>query len=161
MSAVRTLHNFILSVWLVVFSSTDVVVISAFPITSTTISSTPQERAPSSAAAAVCSHNKRGHYRFFSKHQRRISTYANTQSDKIDNNSQRTNPTTKATLAVSLAIAFAVATTVATAPLPSYAYTPSDYASETVQTAVQDLKSASGKMDETFKAYESIAGISK
>eukprot|EP00339_Tiarina_fusa_P010371 CAMPEP_0117061000 /NCGR_PEP_ID=MMETSP0472-20121206/42437_1 /TAXON_ID=693140 ORGANISM="Tiarina fusus, Strain LIS" /NCGR_SAMPLE_ID=MMETSP0472 /ASSEMBLY_ACC=CAM_ASM_000603 /LENGTH=246 /DNA_ID=CAMNT_0004779445 /DNA_START=101 /DNA_END=841 /DNA_ORIENTATION=+ len=55
-------------------------------------------------------------------------------------------------LATSLAIA-------ASTPLPAQAYIPSDYASETVQTAIKTLKDASGNVDETFKAYEMIAGI--
>ena len=57
------------------------------------------------------------------------------------------------TLAASLAIA------VASTTLPANAYLPSDYASDTVQTAIKDLKAASGKADETFKVYEGIAAI--
>jgi hypothetical protein len=45
------------------------------------------------------------------------------------------------------------------APAPVQAYVPSDYASDTVQEAVQALKAASGDSDATFKAYENIAGI--
>jgi hypothetical protein len=44
-------------------------------------------------------------------------------------------------------------------PLPAQAYVSSDYASETVTAALQTLKQASGNIDETFKAYESIASI--
>lgn len=44
-------------------------------------------------------------------------------------------------------------------PLPAQAYVSSDYASETVTAALQTLKQASGNIDETFKAYESIAAI--
>jgi len=57
------------------------------------------------------------------------------------------------TLAASLAVA------VASTTLPANAYLPSDYASDTVQTAIKDLKAASGKADETFKVYEGIAAI--
>eukprot|EP00529_Nitzschia_sp_RCC80_P042554 CAMPEP_0113503210 /NCGR_PEP_ID=MMETSP0014_2-20120614/34021_1 /TAXON_ID=2857 /ORGANISM="Nitzschia sp." /LENGTH=271 /DNA_ID=CAMNT_0000398159 /DNA_START=38 /DNA_END=850 /DNA_ORIENTATION=- /assembly_acc=CAM_ASM_000159 len=39
------------------------------------------------------------------------------------------------------------------------AYYASDYASETVQTTVKDLKAAAGNVDETFKVYENVAGI--
>jgi hypothetical protein len=44
-------------------------------------------------------------------------------------------------------------------PLPAQAYVTSDYASETVTTALETLKQASGNIDETFKAYESINAI--
>jgi hypothetical protein len=57
------------------------------------------------------------------------------------------------TLAASLAVV------VASTTLPANAYLPSDYASDTVQTAIKDLKTASGKADETFKVYEGIAAI--
>ncbi|VEU39238.1 unnamed protein product [Pseudo-nitzschia multistriata] len=60
--------------------------------------------------------------------------------------------------AVSLGLALAVGAS-ALAGEPANAYIPSDYASETVQTSIQDLKKASGNVDETFKVYESIAGI--
>jgi len=52
-----------------------------------------------------------------------------------------------------------LAVAIAGASLPANAYIPSDYASETVQNAIQDLKAASGNVDETFKVYENIAGI--
>ena len=39
------------------------------------------------------------------------------------------------------------------------AYYASDYASETVQTTVKNLKAAAGNVDETFKVYENVAGI--
>ena len=45
------------------------------------------------------------------------------------------------------------------APAPANAYYASDYASETVQTTVKDLKAAAGNVDETFKVYENVAGI--
>ena len=44
-------------------------------------------------------------------------------------------------------------------PLPSPAYDPSDYASQTVQEALKSLKDASGDSQLTFKAYENIADI--
>jgi hypothetical protein len=47
----------------------------------------------------------------------------------------------------------------ATVIQPSYGYVPSDYASDTVQAAVQELMTASGNIEQTFKAYENIAGI--
>jgi hypothetical protein len=71
---------------------------------------------------------------------------------------QQTTQKTTTTLAVSLAIAMATASTVLPV-LPANAYIDSDYASETVQTAIKDLKSASGNAGETFKVYESIAAI--
>ena len=77
---------------------------------------------------------------------------------KSTTTSKSTNNAVKqTTLAVSLAIALAAGT--ATTALPANAYIPSDYASDTVQTAIQDLKSSSGKNEETFKVYESIAAI--
>lgn len=71
--------------------------------------------------------------------------------------STKNNAAKQTALAVSLAIALAAGT--ATTALPANAYIPSDYASDTVQTAIQDLKSSSGKNEETFKVYESIAAI--
>ena len=66
--------------------------------------------------------------------------------------------TTATTLAVSLAIAMATAST--TLPVqPASAYVPTDYASDTVQQSIKDLKAASGNSAETFKVYESIAAI--
>jgi hypothetical protein len=74
---------------------------------------------------------------------------------------QSSSTTTKfASLSLAIALTVATATTAITAtPQAAYAYIPSDYASETVQTVIQDLKKASGNGDETFKVYESIAGI--
>jgi len=62
-------------------------------------------------------------------------------------------------LAIALAVATVTTTTVSATTKAAYAYIPSDYASETVQKTIQDLKSASGKNDETFNVYESIATI--
>ena len=64
----------------------------------------------------------------------------------------------KQTTAIAAGVAIAIATA-STTLQPANAYIPSDYASETVQSALKDLKSASGKADETFKIYESIAAI--
>lgn len=44
-------------------------------------------------------------------------------------------------------------------PSPAQAYVPSDYASDTVQEAVQSLKDSSGNAESTFKVYENIADI--
>lgn len=63
-------------------------------------------------------------------------------------------------LAAGLAIVMATAaTTTTTLVPPANAYVPSDYASETVQQSIKDLKSAAGNAGETFKIYESIASI--
>ena len=70
---------------------------------------------------------------------------------------QHYNAAKQTTLAVSLALAMAASTL--TPVQPANAYIPSDYATETVQTAIQDLKAARGNSDDTFKIYESIAGI--
>lgn len=55
-------------------------------------------------------------------------------------------------LAASVAIA-------ATNPLPVQAYSPNDYASDTVQDVVATLKQNRGNMEGTFQAYESVAEI--
>mmetsp|Transcript_3746 Transcript_3746/g.8960 ORF Transcript_3746/g.8960 Transcript_3746/m.8960 type:complete len:272 (-) Transcript_3746:1629-2444(-) len=68
---------------------------------------------------------------------------------------EKQSTTGATTLAVSMAIAMATATTT----LPAQAYIPSDYASETVQAAIKDLKSASGNAKQTFDVYEGIAAI--
>lgn len=60
-------------------------------------------------------------------------------------------------LAASLAAV--IASGVAFNPMPAHAYVPSDYASDTVQNVIGELKQASGNVDATFKAYENIAGI--
>jgi hypothetical protein len=66
--------------------------------------------------------------------------------------SKQQNMIASSVLAASLALG-------AINPLPAQAYVSSDYASETVTAALQTLKQASGNIDETFKAYESIAAI--
>jgi hypothetical protein len=60
-------------------------------------------------------------------------------------------------LATSLAVAVAFQPLVGVPA--ANAYFASDYASETVTESVQALKDASGNSEETFKAYETIAGI--
>jgi hypothetical protein len=77
---------------------------------------------------------------------------------------QRLSSPTAESIFLSASLAFTVnlaATTAALVvhPSPSAAYVPSDYASNTVQAAVQELKLASGNIEATFKAYENIAGI--
>lgn len=88
-----------------------------------------------------------------------VSSSSSSSSSEPENNGHDHGPGKAATtLAASLAFALATASTTLPVP-PANAYIPSDYASDTVQTAIQDLKSASGNSDETFKVYEGIAGI--
>lgn len=61
--------------------------------------------------------------------------------------------------AIALAVTTASSTSMTTEAGTAFAYIPSDYASETVTTVIQDLKSASGKNEATFNVYENIAGI--
>ena len=80
----------------------------------------------------------------------------------ITKESKQSSLTTKfASLSLAIALTVATSTTaiITTTPQAAYAYIPSDYASETVTTVIQDLKKASGNGDETFKVYENIAGI--
>jgi hypothetical protein len=77
----------------------------------------------------------------------------NGNSEK-DNSPHSKNPL----LATYLALTLSGAVTFGATPA-SHAYVPSDYASDTVQAAVQELTTASGNVDATFKAYENIAGI--
>lgn len=65
----------------------------------------------------------------------------------------------RSTPSVGLAVGLALALSTATTTLPANAYIPSDYASETVQTAIKDLKAASGNAKSTFDVYEGIAAI--
>ena len=65
----------------------------------------------------------------------------------------------RSTPAAGLAVGLALALSTATTTLPANAYIPSDYASETVQTAIKDLKAASGNAKSTFDVYEGIAAI--
>lgn len=74
------------------------------------------------------------------------------EAHKKTTNKSPKNALVSAALATSVLVA-------ASNPLPSKAYIPSDYASDTVQEAVQALKDASGNADSTFKVYEDIAGI--
>jgi len=58
-----------------------------------------------------------------------------------------------------LITAAALAGVLATSPMPSQAYDANDYASETVQAAVQSLKDASGNIEQTFKEFKNVADI--
>jgi hypothetical protein len=62
-------------------------------------------------------------------------------------------------LVASTLLATTLALAVALNPLPVQAYESSDYASDTVQEAVQKLKQASGNTEESMNAYEDIAAI--
>jgi hypothetical protein len=52
-----------------------------------------------------------------------------------------------------------LAITFATAISPAVAYSPSDYASDAVLSAIQSVKESSGDIKQTFKSYEAIASI--
>ena len=62
------------------------------------------------------------------------------------------------TLALCTSLLFATSITASPAQ-PASAYVPTDYASETVQTALKTLRDAAGNVDATVKAYENIAEI--
>ena len=90
------------------------------------------------------------------------ATTTTTTTTTIMEESKQSSFTTKfASLSLAIALTVATSTTsiITTTPQAAYAYIPSDYASETVTTVIQDLKKASGNGDETFKVYENIAGI--
>ena len=88
------------------------------------------------------------------------SSSSSSSSEPENSDSGHENGPGKAATTLAASLAFALATASTTLPVPpANAYIPSDYASDTVQTAIQDLKSASGNSDETFKVYEGIAGI--
>ena len=74
-----------------------------------------------------------------------------------ENETTNTNQTTHNNPLLAAGLALAIATAVPTTA--AQAYVPSDYASDTVQTVVSDLKQASGNEQATFKVYETIAGI--
>jgi hypothetical protein len=89
-----------------------------------------------------------------------LSEKKTTTATTDDVTSKQSSSTMFASLSLAIALTVATATTaITTTPQAAYAYIPSDYASDTVQTVIQDLKKASGNGDETFKVYESIAGI--
>jgi len=89
-----------------------------------------------------------------------VTTTLHQQKTPIDNNPLSEEFLSSASKKFTVAAAsLGLAMSIGGSTLPANAYIPSDYASETVQTAIQDLKAASGKVDETFKVYESIAGI--
>ena len=93
---------------------------------------------------------------FSSKDDQQTSLIANPLAGESTTTKQTIQTQTAATgLAVGLALAISTATTT----LPANAYIPSDYASETVQTAIKDLKAASGNAKQTFDVYEGIAAI--
>jgi len=125
-----------------------VVEVSAFCAPSTTAVS----RVPHKFTSAICS-----------KIQQRSTTIESDlpTSKKSNATTSKSSTTTvvSMSLAIALAVATATATTVTATTKAAYAYIPSDYASETVQKTIQDLKSASGKNAETFTVYESIATI--
>lgn len=94
--------------------------------------------------------------RLFSFRRSLLWKVASSDEGNDSNNitSESNNPLAAASLALTLSAA-----TMFGAAQTSHAYVPSDYASETVQAVVQELKTASGNVDATFKAYEEIAGI--
>ena len=79
-----------------------------------------------------------------------------TSLNAVGSNNKNNKNLVASTIAASI---IAAATTTATISLPAQAYVPTDYASETVEKVIQDLKDSSGNIDQTFKAYERIAGI--
>ena len=52
-----------------------------------------------------------------------------------------------------------LAASLAMTTLPAQAYSPSDYASETVKDVIAALKQNRGNMEGTFQAYETVAEI--
>lgn len=80
----------------------------------------------------------------------RLSALLKANNDENESSKNNRNPLLAAGLALSIAT---------TALNPANAYVPSDYASDTVQTVISELKQASGNVDATFKVYETIAGI--
>ena len=93
---------------------------------------------------------------FSSKDDQQTSLIANPLAAESTTTKQIIQPQTAAK---GLAVGFALAISTATTTLPANAYIPSDYASETVQTAIKDLKAASGNAKQTFDVYEGIAAI--
>ena len=74
-----------------------------------------------------------------------------------NDNEHKLDPNSNPLLAASLALT--IATTALQPISAANAYVPSDYASDTVQTVIGELKQAAGNEQATFKAYENIAGI--
>jgi hypothetical protein len=88
----------------------------------------------------------------------RSSTGSHSSSRRVSRTTLNSHTSDKNNLVASTIFATSLAIA-ASNPLPAQAYIPSDYASETVQAAIKTLKDASGNTDETFKAYEMVAGI--
>ena len=85
--------------------------------------------------------------------------FATQENDQIPNPLNKVPEKQSSTGATTLAVSMAIAMATATTTLPAQAYIPSDYASETVQAAIKDLKSSSGNAKQTFDVYEGIAAI--
>lgn len=68
-------------------------------------------------------------------------------------------PTRSFLLSLALVTTLTLSTPLATGTTAAYAYDNNDYASDTVQTAIQTLRDAAGNADRTFDAYENIAEI--
>jgi len=83
-------------------------------------------------------------------------------SNNNDENNEHQNHVTSKTI-VSTLTALSIFATLSTTPLlpnsAANAYEESDYASETVTTVVQRLKSSTGSIDDTFLALEDVAKI--
>lgn len=92
------------------------------------------------------------------QHQTTTSQQQQPKQQHTNSNSNSNHHPSASKLA-SLGLAVAIATTALPVVEPANAYIPTDYASETVQNTIQDLKAASGNVDDTFKIYESIADI--
>mmetsp|Transcript_21705 Transcript_21705/g.45660 ORF Transcript_21705/g.45660 Transcript_21705/m.45660 type:complete len:304 (-) Transcript_21705:231-1142(-) len=122
---------------------------------------------PSSASARARSSQQQQQYNSIEHNNPlsvlEMSANANTKSTAAEVSSSSSQTTAKqkqttASMLASVSLAIAVATT-ALPVEPANAYIPSDYASETVQNVLQELKAAKGNIDETFRVYEGIAGI--
>ena len=91
------------------------------------------------------------HHRHASEQQRqhkKLSLKLSMQSTNKENQ----NVLASGIVAASLMVA-------ASQPLPAQAYSTSDYASDAIQEVVKQLNDASGNVDDTFKAFESVAAI--
>ena len=89
----------------------------------------------------------------------RLNEGDNTADTSSNDGTVTNNKVLSTILATSIATAVLSTATTTINPLPVGAYVDSDYASETVQAAVQKLKDSSGNIEETFKTYETIADI--
>mmetsp|Transcript_15549 Transcript_15549/g.26517 ORF Transcript_15549/g.26517 Transcript_15549/m.26517 type:complete len:268 (-) Transcript_15549:225-1028(-) len=90
------------------------------------------------------------------------SSVASFMSSSSNNNNEHQNHFTSKPI-VSTLTALSIFATLSTTPLlpnsAANAYEESDYASETVTTVVQRLKSSTGSIDDTFLALEDVAKI--